>query len=170
MMVFLNDGVFSGHLLSEFSAFPHWNERSLRGKERGSSTCVCNRSTVLCVCHNPRAESGSTLWWSLSRHWGSLGPVQQLLLVLLPPKQMASLHFPPPWYEAGHMACFVQWNVNQNGVSHFQVKKCWSKIHLFVSSYCPWSGKCLSRWSSVIRSPEWLQCPLLAALHMSPEK
>ena len=61
MVVFLNDSVFSGHLLGEFSAFPHWNERSLSGKGRGSPTCVCSRSTVLCVCLHPSAELGSTL-------------------------------------------------------------------------------------------------------------
>lgn len=112
------------HFLSEFSVFPHWNEWSLRGREYGSSTHVsplCLQTALCCICHHPSAESGPTLRWRLSRHWGSLGTVQQLFLVLLLPERWYDYTFHPLNMEFGHVTCFVQWNVNESVESHFWV-------------------------------------------------
>lgn len=97
-IIFLNDDVFSGHLLSAFSVFAHWNEWSLRVKECGcaiSVSLLCLQTVLCYIHHHPCAESGSTLCFSLSRHWGRLAAVHQLCLVL-PPARWDGYTFPSP--------------------------------------------------------------------------
>lgn len=121
MIGFLNDGVFSRHLLHEFSVFPTgmrdpWGEENVEAP-LGSLDCVyklCCAAALTIPVRNQNLHSnedcpGTRVVW-----------VHQLILVLLLPKR--SLYFSPSWNEAWpYWTCFVQWNVNGNGVSHVQM-------------------------------------------------
>lgn len=71
-IIFLNDDVFSGHLLSAFSVFTHWNEWSLRVKECGCAISVSLLCLQTCIMLHP---SPSLCW---VRIYTLLQPVQSL--------------------------------------------------------------------------------------------
>lgn len=161
---------FSGHLLSAFSVFAHWNEWPERGKDCGRSIWVsplCLQTTLWDIHHRPGTEWVSMLCLRLSRHWGSVDTIHPPFLVL-PPEKWYDYTFPPhsPWNKVWiydllcSVKCQQRWHKSLAD-EHF---KCWCKTHLFVVPYCnavvcTYQDAALSFWS-----PEYLQSTPLASM------